>query len=173
MDIQLRNARVRHFKKSDKASIAKYANNHKIWRNVRNAFPHPYTEADAEWWVNAAIEEAVPTKFAIEVDGQAIGGIGFIPQEDIHIKTVELGYWIGEEYWSKGIITSVLKAFSNYIFENFDIIRLEAHVYHWNIGSMKALEKAGFHKEAVLKKRAFKDGEYVDEHIFAKFKDEN
>lgn len=170
MKIRLSKAVIRDFKMSDKTSIAKHANNRKIWRNVRNAFPHPYTIENAEWWLSSIIEEKVRTKFAIVVDGNAIGGIGLEVKEDVYSKTMEFGYWIGEEYWGRGIITEAIRAISDYAFQHFDIMRLEAHVYHWNIGSMKALEKAGFEKEAILKKRVFKDGEYVDEHIFAKLK---
>jgi RimJ/RimL family protein N-acetyltransferase len=170
MKIRLSKAIIRNFKMSDKASIAKHANNRKIWRNVRNAFPHPYTETNAEQWISSILEEKVKTKFAIVVDGKAVGGIGVEKKDDIYSQTMEFGYWIGEEYWNKGIITEAIQVIADYAFDEFDIMRLEAHVYHWNIGSMRALEKAGFEKEAILKKRVFKDGEYVDEHVFAKLK---
>lgn len=171
MKIRLSKAIIRNFKMSDKSSIAKHANNRKIWRNVRNAFPHPYTETNAEWWISTILTEEVKTKFVIVVDGKAIGGIGVEKKEDVYSQTMEFGYWIGEEYWNKGIITEAIQEMVNYVFEKFDIVRLEAHVYHWNVGSMRALEKAGFQKEAILKKRVFKDSEYVDEHIFVKFKE--
>ena len=170
MKIRLSKAIIRDFKMSDKTSIAKHANNKKIWLNVRNEFPYPYTIENAEWWISSIIEEEVKTKFAIVVDGKAIGGIGLEMKKDVYAKTMEFGYWIGEEYWNKGIITEAIETISDYVFQNFDIMRLEAHVYHWNIGSMRALEKAGFEKEAILKRRVFKDGKYVDEHIFAKLK---
>ena len=156
MRIRLSKAIIRNFKISDKISITKHANNRKIWKNVRNAFPHPYIEANAEEWISSILEEKVKTKFAIVVDGKAIGGIGVEKKEDVYVQTMELGYWIGEEYWNKGIITEAIQAIVDYVFEKFDIIRLEAHVYHWNIGSMRALEKVGFEKEAILKKRVFK-----------------
>lgn len=170
MKIKLSKAIIRNFKMSDKISIAKHANNRKIWLNVRNAFPHPYTVSNAEQWISSILDEKVKTKFAIVVDGEAIGGIGVETKEDVYAQSMEFGYWIGEEYWNKGIITEAIQAISDYVFEKFDVMRLEAHVYHWNIGSMKALEKAGFQKEAILQKRVFKDGKYVDEHIYTRFK---
>ena len=171
MKIKLSKSVIRNFKMSDKKSIAKHANNRKIWLNVRNAFPHPYTETNAEQWISSILEEKVKTKFAIAVDGKAIGGIGVETKGDVYFQTMEFGYWIGEEYWDRGIITEAIQAVSDYVFEKFDIIRLEAHVYHWNISSMRVLEKVGFEKEAILKKRIFKDGKYVDEHIYIKFKE--
>lgn len=171
MKIRLSKAIIRNFKMSDKTSIAKHANNRKIWLNVRNAFPHPYNEADAEWWISSVLENEVKTKFAIAVSGKVVGGIGLEINEDIHSKTMEIGYWLGEEYWNQGIITEAIQAIVKHVFANFDIMRLEARVYDWNIGSMRALEKSGFEKEAILKKRVFKDGKYVDEHIFIKFKE--
>ena len=170
MKIRLSKAIIRHFKMSDKSSISKQANNRKIWLNVRNAFPYPYTEENAGQWIGSILEEKTKTKFAIAVDGKAIGGIGVEMKEDVYSKTMELGYWIGESYWNKGIITEAIRVISDYIFDKFDVMRLEAHVYHWNIGSMRALEKAGFEKEAVLKNRVFKNGEYVDEYIFVSFR---
>ena len=161
---------IRNFKMSDKTSITKHANNRKIWRNVRNAFPHPYTETNAEQWISSMLEEKIKTKFAIVVEGKAIGGIGVEKKGDIYCQTMELGYWIGEEYWNKGITTEVIQLITDYAFEEFDLMRLEAYVYHWNVGSMRVLEKTGFRKEAILKKRVFKDGEYVDEHVFSKLK---
>ena len=171
MKIRLSKAMIRNFKMSDKTSIAKNANNRNIWLNVRNAFPHPYTETNAAQWISSMLEEKVQTKFAIVVDGKAVGGIGVEMKEDVYSQTMEFGYWIGEAYWNKGIITEAIQVVSDYAFEKFEVIRLEAHVYHWNIGSMRALEKAGFQKEAILKKRVFKDGKYVDEHIYAKWKE--
>lgn len=171
MKKRLSQAIIRDFKMSDKTNIAKHANNRKIWRNVRDAFPHPYTEENAEQWISSIIESVVKTKFAIIVDGNAVGGIGVEMKEDVYSQTMEFGYWIGEAYWNKGIITEAIQVMTGYVFQTFDVMRLEAHVYHWNVGSMRALEKAGFVKEAILKKRVFKDGEYVDEHIFAKFKE--
>jgi len=129
-----------------------------------------YTEENAGQWIGSILEEKTKTKFAIAVDGKAIGGIGVEMKEDVYSKTMELGYWIGESYWNKGIITEAIRVISDYIFDKFDVMRLEAHVYHWNIGSMRALEKAGFEKEAVLKNRVFKNGEYVDEYIFVSFR---
>ena len=171
MTIKLSKSVIRNFKMSDKKSIAKHANNRKIWLNVRNAFPHPYTVTNAEQWISSILEQKVKTKFAIAVDGKAIGGIGVEMKGDVYSQTMEFGYWIGEEYWNRGIITEAIQAVSDYVFEKFDIIRLEAHVYHWNISSMRVLEKVGFEKEAILKKRIFKDGKYVDEHIYIKFKE--
>jgi RimJ/RimL family protein N-acetyltransferase len=111
-----------------------------------------------------------PVSFALVLNGECIGSVGFKPRSDVYIKNQELGYWLGEPFWGKGIMSKAVKCLSDRALKHFDIVRLEAHVYSWNPGSMRVVEKAGFHREAVLKQRIFKDGQIGDEHIFVRFK---
>ena len=104
---------------------------------------------------------------AIDLEGEAIGAVGVHPQEDVYCKNAELGYWLAEPYWGKGIMTFVVKQMVQYGFEHFQIQRIFARPFEGNTGSMKVLEKAGFTLEAHLKKTFFKEGKFLDEYIYA------
>lgn len=158
---------IRNFRPGDEDALVRHANNPKIWRNVRDRFPHPYTRADAEWWIAHTSSENPEASFAIVVDGEAVGAIGFIPQEDVFRRSVEMGYWLGEEYWGKGIVTDAVRALSDYIFANLDVCRIYATVFEWNPGSRRVLEKAGFQFEGRLRKAVTKDGQTIDEFMYA------
>ncbi len=166
--IMNQNYALRQWQTGDEKSLAENANNHKIWRNLKDVFPHPYTLTDAYEWVKIASN--TPTNFAIEVKGKAVGGIGILLKDDIYKKNVEIGYWLGEAYWGQGIISSAINEVIAYTFKNFDIFRIYAGVFEYNLASMRVLEKAGFHQEAILKQSLLKEGELFDEHIFVKFK---
>jgi RimJ/RimL family protein N-acetyltransferase len=163
---------IRDLRPGDEPSIARHANNPKIFRNVRDRFPYPYTLDDAKWWVEHAGSADPMTDFAIVVDGEAVGGIGFMMQEDIFRRSVEIGYWLGEAFWGRGIVTDAVRALSEYIFANFDVCRIYAGVFEWNLGSMRVLEKAGFVLEGRMRKAATKDGQTIDEFIYALVKEE-
>lgn len=158
---------LRPWSLSDVQSLAKYANNKEIAKNLRDKFPHPYLEEDAENFIRFVQEHNPDGIMAIEINGEACGGIGIHPQEDIYRKNAEMGYWIGEAYWGKGIMTKAIKQMVMYGFQKFDINRIFAIPFHNNIGSQKALEKAGFKVEAKMSKTIFKNGEYLDEIIYA------
>jgi RimJ/RimL family protein N-acetyltransferase len=113
-----------------------------------------------------------PTKvFAIDVNGEAVGSIGVFPQTDIHEKNAEMGYWLAEEYWGQGIMTKAIQEIVDYGFRTFDIIRIFARPFSTNLKSQRVLEKVGFTFEARLKSALFKNGEFMDEIIYAKLKD--
>lgn len=109
--------------------------------------------------------------FAICINNEAIGGIGVHPQQDIHEKCIEMGYWLAEPFWGKGIMSNAVKEMIDYTFKNFDVIRLYARPFSSNIGSQKVLEKSGFTHEATLKKSIYKNGIYLDELIYSVVKD--
>jgi RimJ/RimL family protein N-acetyltransferase len=148
----------------DERSITYYANNPKIWRNVRDSFPHPYTLADAEAWISRAADRE--GAFVIEVDGQAAGGLGLRPGDDVWRHSVEIGYWLGEEHWGRGIVTEAVQAATAYAFRAFDAHRLWAGVFAWNPASARVLEKAGYELEGRLRQAIVKDGEVVDELLY-------
>jgi [ribosomal protein S5]-alanine N-acetyltransferase len=165
----IQNYTLRQWQAGDEKSLAENANNHKIWRNLKDIFPHPYTLMDAYEWIKMAAHSQ--TNFAIEVKGKAVGGIGILLKDDIYKKNAEIGYWLGEEYWGQGIISSAINEVVEYTFKNFDVSRIYAGVFEYNLASMRVLEKAGFHQEAVLKKSLVKEGALFDEHIFVKFRE--
>jgi [ribosomal protein S5]-alanine N-acetyltransferase len=161
--------KLRPWQSGDEKSLLENANNYKIWLNLKDIFPHPYTLTDAFEWVKIAAD--VKANFAIEVDGKAVGGIGILLKDDIYRKNAEIGYWLGENYWGKGIISAAILEVVVYTFKNFDINRIYAGVFEYNLASMRVLEKAGFHKEAILKQSLLKEGKLFDEHIFVRFRE--
>lgn len=158
---------LRQWQSGDEESLTKNANNYNIWRNLKDIFPHPYTIEEAHSWIKIA--QNSPENFGIVIDNEAVGGIGILLKDDIHRKNAEIGYWLGEAYWGKGIISSAITEIVDYTFKNYDIYRIYAGVFEYNLASMRVLEKAGFHQEAILKQSLFKEGKLYDEHIFVKF----
>jgi RimJ/RimL family protein N-acetyltransferase len=171
MQLDLPGCRIRSWRAGDEVSLAKHADNRQIWLNVRDRFPHPYTLAAAEWWV-ANMPAADPeTQFAIEVDGEAAGGVGLFLQEDVSRFTAEIGYWLGEAHWGRGIMTAVVRRFTDYGFATFDLNRIYANVFAWNTGSVRVLEKAGYAFEGCQRRATVKDGQVVDNLIYAVVRD--
>lgn len=155
---------------ADLPQLTMYANNINIWNNLRNYFPHPYTAEDAEKWLEKASVEAPLLNFAIDLDGQAIGGIGLILNSDVYVMSAEIGYWIGEPFWGMGIATEAIRQMVEYTFYYFDIVRIYAEVFENNKASMRALEKNGFYLEGVRRKSVFKNGVLMDDYIWVKLR---
>ncbi|WP_245826350.1 GNAT family N-acetyltransferase [Spirosoma rigui] len=164
---QLSTGRLRPWREGDEESLSHHASNRHIWNNVRDFFPYPYTPRDAHSWVRSNKSYQQPNNLAIEIDGQAVGNVGFTVKDDIYRFNAEIGYWLSEDYWGRGIMTEALQVMTDYIFKNFQVNRLFACVLEGNIGSMRVLEAAGYQREAILRKAAIKNNQYLDEHIFA------
>lgn len=162
---------LREWRPEDAASLAKYADNFEIWRYMRDGFPHPYTEADAQTFISMAIHSSGIGYFAIEVDGEAVGGMGFIPLRDVERVSGEVGYWLGEPFWGKGIVADAMKGMVEYIFTHTKLLHLFAKVYSTNPASMRVLEKAGFEKRAILRKAAIKNKQVIDLHYYERVKE--
>lgn len=158
---------IRSWTKSDIPALARHANDRAIWRNLKDRFPNPYTIEDAEWFVSHCLTEDPESTFAISVDEEAIGAIGFEHRGDIWRRSVELGYWIAPAYWGRGIMTGVVRSMTDWAFNAWEINRVWAGVFSWNPASARVLEKAGYVYEGRLKQSAVKDGELVDELIYA------
>jgi len=169
--IQLTKSLLREWRRGDEPSLVRHANNRAIWINVRDTFPNPYTPADARAWIQLASAQGLNHVFAIDVGGFAVGAIGVRPGEDINRLSAEIGYWLGEEYWNRGIVTEAVLAVTNYAFATLGLVRLYADVFEWNAASMRVLEKAGFQKEGVLRKSAMKDHQLVDQVVYAMVKE--
>jgi RimJ/RimL family protein N-acetyltransferase len=161
------NFRLRNWTINDLDSLVKYANNFQIAKNLTNFFPHPYTLEVGRSFIAACIEATPPNRFAIELAGEAVGAIGIHLQTDIHLKNAELGYWLAEPFWGRGIMTQAITQMTDYGFKTWDIERIFARPFGSNKGSQKALEKAGFVLEARFEKILFKNGEYLDELVYA------
>lgn len=168
MEIQFQNYSLRSFQDEDAVPISKYANNRKIWLNLRDRFPHPYTIKDARMFIANARAKDPETFFAISFNGEAIGSIGFLIGQDVHRKTAELGYWLAEQYWNRGIITEAIRVALDYAFKTYGLVRVFAEPYSTSSASVKVLEKCGFEFEGRLKSSVFKDGKILDQLLYAK-----
>ena len=162
---------IRSWRRSDKASLLRYADNRNVSRNLRDAFPYPYTSDDADYWLSYARSREPETNFAIELNGEAIGGIGYTLNQDVYRKSAEIGYWLGEPFWGRGIAVAALRLVTDYAFRNHDLHRIHAGVFGWNPGSMRVLEKAGYEREAVHRDAVYKLGEFTDEVVYVRFRD--
>lgn len=163
---------IRGYEYSDQEALVKYANNHNISKLLRDQFPFPYTKTDAETWLIHACNQEIETNFVIANEKELIGAIGINLQEDVNRFSAEIGYWLAEPFWRKGIITNALKLLTVYAFQNFDINRIYANVFEGNDASEKVLVKAGYKKEATLKKAVFKEEKFIDQYIYAILKEE-
>jgi RimJ/RimL family protein N-acetyltransferase len=159
---------LREWKKSDAEGLAKIANNKKIWDNVRDRLPYPYTKKDAKEWLALVKSQKTVTTFCVEVDGEMVGSIGFTLREDVYRKNAEIGYFVGQEFWGKGIATEAIRQIVEYIQKNFDVIRIYAEVFEYNKASMRALEKNGFYLESIRKKGAIKNDMIIDDYVWVK-----
>jgi len=162
------NFSLREWRLSDAASLAENANNINIWNNVRDYFPYPYSEEDGKQFIEIVLSKPKPVvDFAIVVDEKAVGGIGIVLKDDVERISAEIGYWLGENYWNKGIMTEVVKGFIEYVFSHFPLQKIFASVFDFNIASQKVLQKAGFEREAILKQAAIKNNKIIDLHYYS------
>ena len=152
---------LRSWEIGDAKALAQAADNFNITKNLRNAFPNPYTLDDAIWYINDSIanERKEQINYAIVIDGQAAGDIGIFVKDDVYEKSAELGYWLAESYWRKGIMTKAVQTICKEAFETFDIVRIFAEPYADNAGSRGVLEKAGFTYEGTMRNGVYKNGE--------------
>lgn len=167
MKKELATCTIRSWEWRDLEAIVRHANNRNVSINLRDRFPYPYKVGDARNWLDAVVGSKPETNFAIAVAGEAVGGIGFTPQGDVEHRAAEIGYWLGEEFWGKGIATDALIAVTAYAFANFDLCRLYAHVFDWNPASARVLEKAGYVFEGCLRKSVTKERQTIDQLMYA------
>ncbi|HET8833450.1 MAG TPA: GNAT family N-acetyltransferase [Gemmatimonadales bacterium] len=167
MELEFPGGRIRSWRAGDAPSLARHADNRKIWLQVRDRFPHPYTLDAAESWVALASAADPETQFAIEVNGEAAGGIGVFLQQDVERYSAEIGYWLGEAHWNRGITSAAVRRFTDYAFDRFGLCRLYANVFETNPGSCRVLERAGYQLEGRLRRAAVKDGQVLDGLLYA------
>ena len=173
MRLDLKTCIVRSWEWRDRETIVRHANNRKVSLNLRDRFPHPYTERDARNWLDAVIGLEPETNFAIDVAGEAVGGIGYTIQYDVARRSAEIGYWLGEDFWGRGIATEALIAVTDHAFANHDLCRVFAHVFDWNGASARVLEKAGYAFEGRMRKSVTKEGQTIDQLMYAMIREEN
>ncbi len=167
MELRLERSVVRTWRASDVPSLVRHANNRKIWLNLRDRFPHPYTKADAQSYLRFVRSMDPETFFAIAVDGEAVGSIGYVLRPDVERVSAEVGYWIGEAFWGRGITTEALRAVTHHAIRQGQLTRLFALPFAHNVASCRVLEKAGYALEARLRRSAIKDGVIQDQCQYA------
>jgi RimJ/RimL family protein N-acetyltransferase len=167
MTLTLKTCVVRPWRSSDLESLVKYANNRRIWLNLRDRFPHPYTTRDGRAFLQHVQQQSPLTTFAVAVNGEAAGGIGFQLQVDVERVSAEIGYWLGEPFWGRGIITEALVAVTARSMATHGLTRMYAMPFAWNVASCRVLEKAGYVLEGRLRNSAIKDGRLTDQLQYA------
>jgi RimJ/RimL family protein N-acetyltransferase len=172
MEIIFEGIVLRPWDMSDAPQLASIADNKNISDNVRDGFPFPYSFEDAQDWLNLILPENNPPRlFAITVDKELVGNIGLISKTNIYRKNLEIGFFISENFWGKGIATKAIKAAVSYAFRNFDVVRIFAETFSDNTGSRRALEKAGFSLEATLKSSIIKNDIIKDSCLYSILKE--
>jgi [ribosomal protein S5]-alanine N-acetyltransferase len=163
----------RTWRARDVDALCRYANNRNVWINLLDRFPHPYTRKDAERWItlNHATLSA-PINFAIELEGEAVGGVGLDRRSDVRSGTADIGYWVAEPFWGRGIGSAAARFIAGYAFATFPLVRLQACVFDSNPASGRVLEKAGFQFEARLRRAFTKEGRTGDLLVYARVRDE-
>ena len=164
--------KIRKWKLSDAKDLAAILSNRKIQDNLRDGLPYPYTEQDGLAFISDMLSanEDETFAFAITTDNKVIGSVGVFRQGNIHRQTAELGYYVAEEYWSKGIMTEAVKQICEYVFNKSDIIRIYAEPFAYNSASCRVLEKAGFQYEGTLRNNAVKNGKIIDMKMYSLLK---
>ena len=172
MELKSGNIKLRPFRLTDAHRLVELADNEKISRNLRDGFPNPYTLSDAESFLAKFANQEPVTFFAIEYNGEHVGNISLLQEQDIYRKSANIGYFIGEPYWNKGIVSTAVNLITDYGFNNLGIIRIHTGVFEYNTASQKVLEKCGFTKECIFRKSVFKQNKIWDEVRYSKINPE-
>jgi [ribosomal protein S5]-alanine N-acetyltransferase len=162
---------LRPWADGDQDALVRLADDRRVWRNMTDSFPHPYTRADADGWVVLANAPGRSLHLAITVDGALAGGVGAIAGEAETRATAAFGYWLGQPFWGRGLATAAATALGDHLLGQGLFARLEARVYAWNPPSARVLEKSGFTREATLRHSITKDGQLIDSWLYARTRD--
>lgn len=158
---------LRSWQPGDEDALVRHGNDRHVWINLRDRFPHPYAQADAEAWIRLATGRTPETDFAIAVDGQVVGGIGLTLHDDIERCGAEIGYWLGRAFWGRGLATAAVRGLTDHAFRTHSLVRVYALAFADNAASIRVLEKAGYHYEGRLRRSAIKDGIVRDQVVYA------
>ena len=167
MEIDCGICKIRSWRFEDAGAIVRHADNRKIWLNLRDRFPHPYTDADAQTYLKQVVSTQPEINFAIDLAGEAVGGVGFVPGTDVERHSAEVGFWLGESVWGRGIATAALKSSTRYVIAECGLWRVFAVPFSENAASIRVLEKAGFVREGLMRRSAVKEGRIVDQVLYA------
>lgn len=171
MIIECGSCRLRGLDMSDAASIARHANDREIWLNLRDRFPHPHSEENARGYIEYAGSLNPQTSFGIDVGGSVVGTISLVPGHDIERISSEIGYWLGREFWGRGVVTDAVRGLTRYAFDDLQMQRVFAVPFVRNPASARVLEKAGYAREGTMRRSAIKDGVILDQYLYAVYSD--
>lgn len=164
---------LRSARANDASDLAQLADNPRIAANLRDYFPHPYGLEDAEEWLETVRAEDPETKFVIDLAGELAGVVGLELGHDVYRHSAEVGYWVGEPYWGRGIATAAVRAITRWGFRELDLTRIHAYVFERNAGSWRVLEKAGFELEGTMRRAVIKNGRAMDQLVFARLREDD
>jgi len=167
-EFTLERCTLREWRSGDLDSLVRNANDERVAATVRDLFPSPYTRDDGLCWLEHATSPAGSGNLAVDVGGEAVGGVAFIAGQDVHRICAEIGYWLGHAYWGRGIMSEAVRAFSDHLIARRGFLRLEAPVFETNPASARVLEKAGFERESVQRRAALKLGRVIDVHVYTR-----
>lgn len=165
--IEAGEASLRPLRLTDAAAIARHADSREVWRNLTHVFPHPYTVDDAKTWLATTIDAIPPQDLAITLADEFVGVCGLHLGEGVSRYTGSVGYWLGRDHWGRGIASASFSLFVEYVWENFDLKRLQAEVFSWNPASARVLEKCGFVLEGTRRRAILKDDQLIDEWFYS------
>ncbi len=172
MNLRFENYIIRNFNDDDLDSLIKYANNINVSQYLRDSFPYPYSKQNALEWIYFIGQDNTNLAFAIADEHELIGGIGAMPNNDVHRLNAEIGFWLGEPFWNKGIMTKAVNVFCNYLFNSYNYNKLCANVFEGNEASKKVLLNTGFILEGTLRKNIFKNNKFLDQYIYGLLKED-
>ena len=167
MQLVLERCGVRSFRDADAEELARHANNRQVWLQLRDRFPHPYTVEDAHEFIAFVRSTTPKTAFAVTVEDVTVGAIGVMLREDVERCSAEVGYWLGESHWGRGIASCALVGFTRFAFVAYDVGRLSGVPFASNIASCRVLEKSGYVLEGRMRRSAIKDGDVQDQLLYA------
>ena len=165
----MNNIKLRTWQRQDAQQLASIANNKNVWNNLRDQLPHPYTVADALQWIAHCNTQNPAVNFALTFNNEIAGSIGCVIKEDVYRKSMEIGYFLGEKFWGKGIATEGVRLLLDYMQNNFQLTRIYAEVFAHNKASMKVLQKNGFFLESIRRKAVVKNNVLIDDYVWVKF----
>lgn len=170
MRLELSRCLVRPWTSADADSLHRHANNRRVSIHLRDRFPFPYELEHARTFLGWLANQPSPTVWAIEVNGEAVGGIGVELHSDIERVSAEIGYWLGEQVWGGGIATEALRAVTAEAFKRYDLTRIYAVPFADHLASIRVLEKAGYVREGLMRQSAIKEGQVRDQALYAIYK---
>jgi [ribosomal protein S5]-alanine N-acetyltransferase len=171
LDLPIAGAVVRSWQEHDLVPLVRHANDREVARQLRDRFPHPYETVHGLGFLHSVAQQPVERVWAIAVDGSAAGGIGLELGQDVERVSAELGYWLGQAFWGRGIVTAAVRAVTEYAFAHFELTRVFALPFEDNRGSIRVLEKAGYVLEGRLRRSAIKHGEIRDQRVYARYRE--